>query len=69
MVDTDQFKRMLRLELSDKSEKGVLNAVEQLRKRSDILTAEPNYIYYIGGHQTIRTMGTAINGDLMEQTE
>jgi len=48
MVDTDQFKRMLRLELSDKSEKGVLNAVEQLRKRSDILTAEPNYIYYIG---------------------
>jgi len=47
LVDTEEFVRILRIELRDKTAKSVLSAIAALKKREDILSAEPNYIYSV----------------------
>ena len=43
-IDTDSFRRILTLELAEKGKENVLNAINLLEKRSDIRSANPNYI-------------------------
>lgn len=47
MVDTEQFKRILRLELRESGKESVLRAIKMLEEREDVLSASPNYIYSI----------------------
>lgn len=42
MVNVNSFRRILSLELREKNKGHVLAAIEQLNKRSDIFSAEPN---------------------------
>ena len=44
-VNTDNFRRILSLELAEKSKENVIEAIKKLEKRSDILSAEPNSAY------------------------
>jgi surface antigen bspA-like len=47
MTDTTKFRRILQLELSEKSAENVLKSIEILEKREDILYAGPNFIYSV----------------------
>ncbi|MCL2540483.1 MAG: S8 family serine peptidase [Firmicutes bacterium] len=42
-VDSGAFRKILKLELQTRSKEGVLSAIKQLEKRSDIVSADPNY--------------------------
>jgi len=44
-LDIHKFNRILRLELEEKSKQSVLDAINELEKREDVLYAGPNYIY------------------------
>ncbi|MBO7369156.1 MAG: hypothetical protein J6U25_02600 [Clostridia bacterium] len=46
-VDVENFRRILCLELSDKTKVGVLRAIKILKRRKDISYAEPNYLMEI----------------------
>ena len=45
LVDAVEFRRILSLELREQSKENVLNAIKQLEKRNDIISAEPNYTF------------------------
>lgn len=45
LVDIDSFRRILSLELREKSKENVLSAIRLLEARSDIISAEPNYTF------------------------
>lgn len=47
LIDVEQFRRIMRLELKKKTKENVLHAIEVLQQREDILYAAPNYIYSI----------------------
>jgi len=48
LVDINQFRRILKLELKEKTEENVFKSIELLKKREDIYLAQPNYIFSIG---------------------
>ena len=45
LVDITEFRRILSLELREKSKENVLRAIKLLEKRDDVLSAEPNYTF------------------------
>lgn len=47
LVNVEEFRRILSLELKEKSKENVLKAIKQLEKRNDILSAEPNSVLTI----------------------
>jgi subtilisin family serine protease len=48
LVETDKFRRILRIELAERGKENVLNAIRQLERRDDILYAGPDYVLTIG---------------------
>lgn len=47
LVEYTNYKRILKLEISETSEENIYNMVKKLNERSDIYIASPNYVYNI----------------------
>lgn len=55
MVNSDEFRQIIRLELSEKGKKNVLNTIKKLEKIDGVVSAEPDY--------TASTCGTTSNDE------